>query len=403
MDPTQYSARTENTFLRSIKATCKHLPHSNEAADEARKIYFSFLIAFGLPAIFLTVTPDDLRCFRIIVYSCMRVEKVDGDYCPTDFTDADILADFQFHRETRFEYPGLCAEEYQRVVQLVIKHVFNWNTEEQKANGVGLFAEVLAWCLATEEQARKNLHGHFLLFLKGWKEYLNVLQLRKTKTRQFGDELTYKNAVATATKLFDNACSARLFADFDKGKALDSNQVFAHPCHAHTKRKIARDRVHFDIVGVDDQALREMRHKLLWVEHQGKIAFCSNCLIDFNVNDIVQSALRIHHPTTTDDRAFIFPDTETTKRLDRLVYENQKSFHWMDDATDIRNITRAKHYFAANALVNVHRPSHATRCFKKGDECYASIPARPARKTSILYCEDIDCDVWSDCFGNKEV
>ena len=133
---------------------------------------------FGLPAIFLTVTPDDLRNFRIVVYSCARVEKVNGDYRPTDFSNEDILTDFKFRRDARFQYPGLCAEEYRRIVDLVIKHIFNWDCEKKAANGIGLFAEVLAWCLATEEQARKSLHGHFLVFVKDWKTVLDVLHKR---------------------------------------------------------------------------------------------------------------------------------------------------------------------------------------------------------------------------------
>lgn len=174
----QFSGKAENRFLRSIQASCASLPHSNEAADQARKIYFSFLMAFGLPAIFLTITPDDLRNFRIVLYSCKGVEKPFGNYSPEDFTDADILAEFQFRSKVRTDYPGLCAEEYMRIMHLVIKHLFNWDMENQKSNGVGLFAEIAAWCLATEEQARKNLHGHFLLFVKNWKVFLDILQRR---------------------------------------------------------------------------------------------------------------------------------------------------------------------------------------------------------------------------------
>jgi hypothetical protein len=65
----QYSNSSEHQFLRSIKSTCGKLPHSNEACLDARRIYFSFLMKFGIPAIFLTITPDDTRSFRVVVYS----------------------------------------------------------------------------------------------------------------------------------------------------------------------------------------------------------------------------------------------------------------------------------------------------------------------------------------------
>ena len=169
-DSIRHSTGSEYRFLKSITASCKHLPHSNEACDEARQIYFSFLVRFGLPSILLTITPDDLRSFRIIVYSCNRVEKLNGDYSPSDFSEEDVLDDFKFRHETRSQYPGLCAEDYRRIVGLVIKHIFKWNCDEQEASEVGLLGRVLAWCLATEEQARKTLHGHFLLFIKGWRD-----------------------------------------------------------------------------------------------------------------------------------------------------------------------------------------------------------------------------------------
>jgi hypothetical protein len=51
----QYLSSGEHQFLRSIQSTCGKLPHSNEACLSARRTYFSFLIKFGIPAIFLTI------------------------------------------------------------------------------------------------------------------------------------------------------------------------------------------------------------------------------------------------------------------------------------------------------------------------------------------------------------
>ena len=61
--PSQHCSSAESQFLKSIQAACSHLPHSNEASVTARKIYFSYLMRFGIPAIFFTVTPDDMRNF----------------------------------------------------------------------------------------------------------------------------------------------------------------------------------------------------------------------------------------------------------------------------------------------------------------------------------------------------
>ena len=205
-DTLQFSRNTKNRFLGSTQAACTSIPHSNEAAIQVRKIHFSFLMAFGLPAIFLTITPDDLRSFGIVLHSCEGVEKPFGDCDPTDFSDADILADFKVRTRTRTDCPGLCAEECGRIVHLVIEHLFNWDMENQKSNGVGLFAEITAWCLATEEQARKNLHGHFLLFVKNWKMHLDVLQQKKDDILKSG--LSHQDAKGSMLKLFGRVCSA---------------------------------------------------------------------------------------------------------------------------------------------------------------------------------------------------
>jgi hypothetical protein len=165
----QYSNTAEHRFLRSIKSSCGKLPHSNEACSDARRIYFSYLIKFGIPPIFLTITPDDLRNFRVVVYS-LSPHKVTafGEVDSKTFSETDILIDFNVRREARVEHPGFCAEEYQRMMELVIRPLFNWNTETQKSNGMGLFGIISAWCLATEEQGQKSLHGHYLLYVEDW-------------------------------------------------------------------------------------------------------------------------------------------------------------------------------------------------------------------------------------------
>ena len=40
----------------------------------------------------------------------------------------------------------------------------------------GLFGDLSAWCYATEEQGRKTLHAHFLLWVKNWSVMLEKLR-----------------------------------------------------------------------------------------------------------------------------------------------------------------------------------------------------------------------------------
>ena len=68
----QHSNSAEHQFLKSIRAACGSLLHSNEASMEAQRKYFSFLMMFGMLAIFLTINPDDLWNYRIAVYALVR-------------------------------------------------------------------------------------------------------------------------------------------------------------------------------------------------------------------------------------------------------------------------------------------------------------------------------------------
>ncbi len=386
--PAQYSANPANQFLQSIHATCKTLPHTNEAAEANRKRYFSFLSMFGLPALMLTVTPDDERSLRVLVYA-IPPEKagtmLNEESDIASLTDADVVAEHKIRRETRIKYPGLCAEEYARVIALVIKHVFGWDEKEQESTGLGLFGDVLAWCLATEEQGRKTLHGHFLIFIRNWNLILKRLQQQR-------DQKVFEEAIREAKAFHDNACSARLFEDFQPPSGpLCATQVFEHECPKKRDVRAKHQRVMPE--QATDQELHEMRHCKKCHEHQGKIAKCQKCGTEFTMYGIVNNAL--HEQFESDEGAVEFPDRN--KRLSRVVLEDQKDFDWHKKGAD----HEARRYFASNALSNVHLITHSARCFKKSNECNFALPDAPREDGTFVFLSQV-LDVWYDWAGNAE-
>jgi hypothetical protein len=110
-------------------------------------------------------------------------------------------------------------------MELVIRHLFKWDIKTQRSNGVGLFATILAWCLATKEQGRKPLHGHYLLYVDNWNRVMNILQRRKNEECTVGN-WTFAAATRDAKEMFVNSCSAQLFLEFEVGKALSEVPVF---------------------------------------------------------------------------------------------------------------------------------------------------------------------------------
>ena len=55
-------------FLKVINTSCTAIRQTPERASAAWKGYFAYIDHLGLNSVFLTVTPDDLRRFRILLY-----------------------------------------------------------------------------------------------------------------------------------------------------------------------------------------------------------------------------------------------------------------------------------------------------------------------------------------------
>ena len=151
----------------------------------------------------------------------------------------------------------------------------------------------------------------------------------------------------------------------------------------------------FSVEPVSQQQFRNMRHKLHCrkPEVKGMLAKCNKCGLLFTNREIISNALNIHLGKRK--REFVFPEG-VVKRLDQFVYEQQKDFGWHLMAEHDRSLR----YFAANVLTNSHLETHANRCFKKSNECFAKLPEEPCEKTSILYNDVID--QWFDWKGMRE-
>jgi hypothetical protein len=201
---------------------------------------------------------------------------------------------------------------------------------------------------------------------------------------------TFAAATCDAKEMFVNACSAQLFSDFEVGKALSEVPVFFHPrCRSDRNPKEMR----FTVKPVEDQILREMRHKSKCHILNGQIASCGRCSKIFGINKVVKNALNVHLGKFGNQLRF--PEGHC-KPLDRIVYEMGKDFSWVNRS----NYEKSIRYFAGNALTNVHLTKHNQRCFKKGPECYTCLPDGVSESATLVY--NVEPDLWSDWKGSKE-
>ena len=102
---------------------------------------------FGLPAIFLSVCPDDTSNWHMKVQSaghcklkkCNSAEEID--------TYLEDLA------QVRLDFPGLSTLNFENIIGLTISDIIGWDVENGccKKEG-GIFGFVDAWFTPIEEQ-----------------------------------------------------------------------------------------------------------------------------------------------------------------------------------------------------------------------------------------------------------
>ena len=148
---------TADQFLTSISSICRHLPHSNDASSAARNDYYAMLVNFGLPALFVTISPDDQRSLWIKVHLLKDPKRIhDPERAVNELSENDMVELYRERVSIRSEYPGLCAEDYIAIVETFIRDILRWDTENETAFGEGLFGVTEGFTGATEEKGRKR-------------------------------------------------------------------------------------------------------------------------------------------------------------------------------------------------------------------------------------------------------
>ena len=79
----------------------------------------------------------------------------------------------------RYKYPGLCAFNFEELLDVVLEKIVGDNDLKE-----GIFGRLAAFGLAVEEQGRKTLHAHILVYIAEWNETLRALQSSCKITRK---------------------------------------------------------------------------------------------------------------------------------------------------------------------------------------------------------------------------
>ncbi|KAG7358032.1 helitron helicase-like protein [Nitzschia inconspicua] len=172
---------------------------------------FAMVASLGLPCVFFTISPEDGVNFRIRVLS--KGEK--GSECPPGLgLDEEIYRQSLMEGEKiRIEYPGLCAVDFENVIAIVVEYILGWDTRNKcSKSDYGCFGDLDGWTYAVEEQERKTLHAHFLLWISGWNDIVRDLGTREGRERYEKDVCKYVEKMMSTymfgmnPKLLPNVC-----------------------------------------------------------------------------------------------------------------------------------------------------------------------------------------------------
>jgi hypothetical protein len=241
-------------FVNLVDSITACLPHTNEAAEGGRRSVLAMQCEYGFPSVFFTVTFSDDNSYVIsLMTNSGDTGKMDRRSL-FELDSEEIFSLQQQRKNTRSKYPGICALNYEMMLEVIIKCVVGWDdTKQCPTEKPGLFGVPLAYFLATEEQARKTLHAHFLIWVSSYTQLIKDLLSKRRDTRE--------TATAKLRALIKNSLSTDLTS---QAECRDFN----HICKTRRPTKP---------VPVPLEGLRLLRHKDGCRLTKGTVATCGKC------------------------------------------------------------------------------------------------------------------------------
>ena len=332
-----------NTLLNAVDAMSRALPHTNEASKAARSNGESMQHHHGIGSIFLTVTFDDENSLLIQV---LTQEEVDDDTPISELTDDELAARAKRRREIRLDYPGCASMNFEMLLTILTQKVIGWDMTKDCATAEpGLFGFCEAFSMAIEEQGRKTLHAHMTLWIRGFRALQRAIF--------FGTKVQKKEAGQSIATYHEHLVTTEMFGIMQQRK---KQTIFDHPCKVEDRKE--RDGPNI----VDEQGLRDLRHKQGYKATNGLFAFCPHCDKKWTYEEMLVALLKddelLKEPMyagpcrpVEEEASMDIPKA----RMRARIVEFQKKIDVDVDDTPGRLI---------NATYQHHLSLHCTSCFK---------------------------------------
>jgi hypothetical protein len=199
---------------------------------------------YGMPTFFMTVNPADLKSpiAKILsgVEACAATEAVlTGNGIFTSSDDERMFN--EFHRHHSSANPVACAEYFHRIMNIITRSLLGFRNSQFQTS---IFGKLNAYYGVVEQQQRKTLHCHMLIWVQGFEsydEYHNRMATERTYHENF---ITYINSLIRCSLNNDiTGISQKNPASFALNEKSDI-QVLENELDYNTEWVVRRCQVH---------------------------------------------------------------------------------------------------------------------------------------------------------------
>lgn len=126
---------------------------------------------YGMPTFFITVNPADLKCPIAKILCGIEVDEetkrvLTGDGVFRTTKDETLFRKFTGHMSA--SNPVACAEYFHRIMKVITEILFGYRDSQFHPT---VFGKLNAYYGVVEQQQRKTLHCHMLIWVRGFESY----------------------------------------------------------------------------------------------------------------------------------------------------------------------------------------------------------------------------------------
>ena len=152
-------------YLSTVEACTRAIPHSREAAINARNKMFAMYDYYGCGCIFVTFSPTAISSIRVRMFA---LNKPIDLYSSQDINNiSKMKEELEFHMSIVDLYPGAGVLEFRYQYDTFIKHLIGWDCNKHCSTKFSsVYGQVLGFAAAIEDQMNMSLHAHLLIWIK---------------------------------------------------------------------------------------------------------------------------------------------------------------------------------------------------------------------------------------------